>query len=252
MPESVGNNSRVDKVAARLQAVYKKIPQTKGCLDHIDRTEQDGGCNAWCCRLQSPQVLYVGFLNAWKHIISEWPYHDILDLIEKAIKDYLNDSPTKGCIFLNEDNNNCNIHGVRPLSCRVYGITPEEEFNPRVERLRVIYKDKIDAVFRDQCDLVSTVNGKKVTQEDTDGWWEKTVDIEEEFVERENIHDEVGGSYRRYSEHILLHLFQDDILQQLQVLRQFGKFEEKTIAVKSFIKVIQKNLQSILQNQEDA
>lgn len=233
----------------KLKNVYAKIPETTGCMEHIAKPPDQGGCNGFCCRIQQPQVLYVEFLNAWRHIMANWSYEDIINIVESAIKDYVDNSPTKGCIFFDKESMMCRVHDKRPLVCFLYGITPEEEYKPRLERLRILYQGT-SAVFRDQCKLVKTIDGKSVTKEDTDRWWKQIVAIEETFVNKENIHDEVGGSYRRFSEHILLHLFSDETLNNFQILRVHGNDQEKRLAIMSFMAVVKKKIQSILEEFE--
>ena len=41
-----------------LNVLYSKIPDTKGCMEHIGKPESEGGCGAWFFRMQTPQVLY--------------------------------------------------------------------------------------------------------------------------------------------------------------------------------------------------
>ncbi len=62
----------------------------------------------------------------------------------------------KDVFFFDEEKCQCRLHTVRPYNCRIYGITPSEEFEPRYNRLKELYKDDINAIAMSQCDLVST------------------------------------------------------------------------------------------------
>ena len=154
----------------KLRALYKKIPETTGCMENLDT------CKSWCCSTQSPQVLYVEFLYVWKDIIKYWTIPDILDLIESAVRSYLNNNPVKGCIFHNKDTGLCMQHKTRCFNCYIYGITPKEEFTKRFNKFKEMYKDRPDVILHDQCPLVSA--NKKVTQKDIDKWWNELVNIE--------------------------------------------------------------------------
>jgi len=43
----------------QLRKLYKTLPETKGCIDNIKT------CKGWCCRFQSPSMLYIEFLYIW-------------------------------------------------------------------------------------------------------------------------------------------------------------------------------------------
>lgn len=243
------NKVDVSEYFLKLEKLYNKIPGTKGCLESISKPKKDGGCGGWCCEFQNPQVLYVEFLYAWKHILNEWNVDNIIELIERSIRSYLSEMPTKGCVFFNKENKTCTVHSKRPYNCRIYGITPEEEFKPRYERLKVLYQDHPFAVIRDQCDLVKTENGEKVTIEDTTNWWEEIVEIEKNMgIKEEEINDDDGGSYRTFHDHILLQICGDDIMEKLQNLRINGKFHEKEIAVKNLMVVFRNSIKNKVKN----
>lgn len=188
------------------------------------------------CKTQNPQVLYVEFLNAWKAITSTWKDQDIQDLIKRCLTKYLFPNQDKSCVFIDMQTNKCLQHGTRPFNCRVYGITPEEEFKPRYERLKVIYPET-----RNQCNLVSTVDGRVVTTKDTDNWWLELNAIEMGIgIKKETITDQPGGSYRTYHDHILVHLLGKDGMVQLSELRQKGNKQEKDTTISNIMEAMKK------------
>ena len=216
---------KIQEAKQRLHVLYSKIPDTKGCMENINKEQ---GCNAWCCKINTPQVLYIEFLNAWEHIAKKWERKDILILIERTLNKYVYNNKDKSCVFINHETNFCNIHDKRPFNCRIYGITPEEEFKPRYERLKVIYPE-----IKDQCNLVSTVDGSVVSTKNTENWWLEANSIEMSVgIKKEMISDDVGGSYRTYHDHILVHVFGENSMYLLSDLRQFSSDDqkEKTIA----------------------
>jgi len=215
----------LDAARKKLERVYKLIPETTGCLDNINK---EGGCEGVCCKFQSPQVLYVEFLNAWDHILKIWSAEDIIDIVSLSLKTYLSNKPTKGCIFWNPDTKQCRQYETRCLSCRLYSIVPEEEFHARYEQVKEMLKDKPDAIIMPQCDLVKTVDGRDITTAQTDFWWDELIKIEMFIgVPRQSIHDRFGGSYRTYHDHLLIHLFIESIMQNLSTIRVNGTEEEK-------------------------
>lgn len=230
---STSDKKKIKDAIAILDYAYSKIPSTKGCLEHINLPESKGGCGGWCCKYQFPSVLYVEFLNTWKYVTSNWDDEKIGNLIKASLKNYLFDSPVKGCVFFDHDSRMCSQHSTRPLACRVYGIIPEEEFKPRYERLRVINPN-----VRDQCNLVETENGKTVTTKDTDYWWKEVKQAEKSLgIKDSYITDEYHGSYRAYHDHILIHLFGEEHMSKLSIVRTHLSDTEKNTIIEQMMSV---------------
>ena len=231
---------KAKKYFSQLEKLYSKIPDTKGCLENINKEK---GCGGWCCFHQSPQLLYVEFLYSWNEIFNNWDLEEIADVIELAMINYVLGFTTKGCIFFDKSTKMCRIHKFRPYNCRIYAITPKEEFQPRYERMKEIYKGVLGAVIRNQCDLVSTIDNKPISTKDTDRWWEKLIDIEQKLgISKNNINDDTGGSYRTFHDHLLLYLTSDDIMDKLQGIRLSDNIEEKLMAVHTFMQYVKKKL----------
>lgn len=229
-----------------LKWIYGKIPETKGCMEHISKPESEGGCGAWCCREQNPQVLYVEFLNAWHHVTHTWKKAAFLDLMERALRAYLFNEHRRGCIFWDRESKMCSIHEQRPFNCRVYGITPEEEFKPRYERLRVIYPD-----LREQCNLVSTVSGQPVTKKDIDDWWKLVNNAEKAIgVNPKKIHDGFQGTYRTFYEHVLLETMGEEGMQMLSDTRAVGSDEEKEAILQKALDGLRRILDAAVQGKD--
>lgn len=235
---------KINKAHEKLESLYKTLPETRGCLENIAK---DGGesCGAWCCLMQNPSVLYVEFLYSWTNVLNNWTNDQIVDLFRKSLENYLSSLPTKGCVFWNSETKLCEQHQHRPFNCHTYGVIPDEEFKPRIERLRVLY-DKIESPVFDQCILVETVSGKKVTKKDMDTWWKKLIELENSIgIDKKHIHDNYGGSYRTYHDHILLQVCPSEVMDQLQTLRTFGNHLEKKMAVDGLIEPFRSQLEYI-------
>ena len=221
-------------VKSMLHNLYHDVPETEGCLDCI--SDEKHGCKGWCCKIQSPHVLYCEFLNAWKFVLKHWEQDEIVALVRAALTNYFADTPTKGCIFFDNETRLCTIHTVRPLSCRVYGITPEEEFKPKYERIKKEYEGHLMAVVRDQCDKVKTVDGREVTTEDTSDWWERSKLAEKKLgIHERDIHDGATGTYHTYHDHLLLQLLGSQLMENISIMRQYGDRQQKNNAIEVFI-----------------
>jgi len=212
--------TKLENCKKLLDYIYKQIPDTKGCMENIDK---EGGCGAWCCAFQNPQVLYSEFLLTWDYIVKNWTDERISKLIERSLENYFTDRTSKGCVFWDRDTRKCSQHETRPFNCRIYGITPEEEWKPRYERLKILYPDT-----REQCGLVSTEDDSEVTKKNIDKWWSELKGAEHSIgIDKDLINDNPTGSYRTYHDHVLLHFLGEDGLYTISDIREFGSDEEK-------------------------
>ena len=103
------NKRKLKEARERLNVLYSKIPDTKGCMQN-NRPESEGGCGAWCCKTQTPQVLYTEFLNTWKSITKDWDDSSFEKLIEKCLRKYLFPNKDKSCVFIDMQTNKCLQH----------------------------------------------------------------------------------------------------------------------------------------------
>ncbi len=239
-------SKKIERAIIALEKLYKEIPETKGCLECIEKDKSEGGCGAWCCSKQNAQVLYCEFIRTWKYILDYWSSEQIADLIEVAMENYVSSLPTKGCIFWDKETKLCKQHKSRCYNCFLYGITPEEEFRPRYKKLKAFYKDNPLAVIKDQCKLISTINGKEITKSRTTVWWKRLIEIERSLgIKKKDISDKPGGSYLTYHDHLLLQVCSDVIMQQLQMLRVYATDIEKYVAIKGIMDGFRKKMREI-------
>lgn len=204
-----------------LRVLYSKMPATKGCIENINK---QNGCNAWCCDVQTPQVLYVEFLHTWKYMIENFTYDQFVEIVQNALNKYLFAEKNEACIFFDRSSRMCKQHDTRPYNCRIYGITPDEEFRPRYEKLKVIYPN-----IKYQCSLVQTVDNKAVTKKNIDDWWLELKSIELYIgVRQDLINDADGGTYRTLHDHMLLHILGEEGMEYLSFYRENGSDHEKS------------------------
>lgn len=237
------------KIAKRdLNNIYEEIPSTEGCLKYIALSVSNGGCGGKCCEIQQPSLFVSEFTNTMNWIRNNFSVSEIIDVNINAIRTYVLGKPTNGCIFFDKENKTCTIHKVRPLACRLYSQEPEEEFKPKYERLKILYENNPDANLMEQCNLTQTI-GEKPTKERINGWWERLKLIEQDIgIDRKDLHDEDGGSYRTYVDHILLSSYSGDFLNKLTVIRENGSQEEK----ESFLKILEEQIrESYGKNKEE-
>ena len=238
----------IEDVLKNLENFYKKLPETSGCLENINKEE---GCGGWCCKFQSPQVLNVEFINTWQYVLNNFSDEQIVELLERSIRNYLSNDFSKGCIFWNTETKMCNVHKFRPFNCYLYGITPKEEFDERYNRIKEEHKNEIGTVISPQCNLVSTINSSMPTMDESMNWWKELIEIEKSIgIDERMIHDGDGGSYRTYHDYILIKLLPISVLSDMTILRLNGEMEEKEQFVCNFISSFKKKYKKI--NEEGA
>lgn len=241
------DKTKLDKALEKLNKIYKRVPQTNGCLSNISKPIQEGGCGAHCCVFNNPSMLYVEYLNTMKNVFNTWSEQKICGLFEKAIRNFLNNNNLKTCIFFDKEKLNCGCHKNRPLSCQTYGITPELEYNKKYVQLKIRCKNTVQQfMVRQQCNKIKTQNGKIPTTKETDKLFEQIKELEHFIgIKRKDIHDDNHGTYRTYHDHLLIQYFPDNILAQLSHLRLNASQEEKNAVVVNLISVIKQRLLNV-------
>lgn len=204
------------KSLRKLTVLYSSLPKTKGC----ENCESVNGKDDlhFCCKLHSPSMYYVEFLAAWKHYKETHNKQEQTELVLRAIRNYLDNRLNKGCIFYL---NGCTIYSKRPLVCYTYGLIPKEDWDKRYQSLKEKYGEAFNA-RPNQCNLVSTQDGREITSKQMTKWFQKTKEFEDEIGVPEqaiNRHDDDGGSYRTFHDHLLVELFSLEFMKFLTQVR---------------------------------
>lgn len=229
------SSEALKKSRRNLKNLYDAIPETEGCKENIAKKN---GCGAWCCNFQNPSVFYCEFLNSWGYVKNSWPKEKLIELVIRALRIYINNSPTKGCVFWNHETKLCMQHTTRPFNCRIYAQTPDEDFKPRYEKLKILYENQPNAIIHDQCNLCTTPTGKPTSQQ-IDVWFDELKLLEKDLgVEKHLMHDGDGGSYRSYLDHILLRIGSERLYKTLNDVRESVNAEAK----EQFIKLLESKL----------
>lgn len=196
---------------ASLKILYDDMPQTLGC----ENCEKHNSIKDWCCLFQNPGMYYVEFLNVYQDIQHNWSKQKRKDLFLRAVKNFLSNSLSKGCIFYDEG---CLVYERRPFACKMYGIIPKGNWDKRWKRLEERQGDKFEA--RPQCELVSP--DKPVSVENEDKWFSHIANCEKRIgvpLDIISLHDLAGGSYRTFHDHLLVMIFDPKLLEMLSTYR---------------------------------
>lgn len=196
-----------------LTVLYDSMPPTSGCESCEQKNKEDA---YWCCRTMSPSMYYVEFLKIWEGV-QRWPNAQKAMVMVRAIENYLSSEKQKGCVFWLQK---CSVYSDRPLQCRQYGIISEESWNSRVQA--ILEREGPDYQIRPQCDLVKIDDNVSVTRDLEDRWFRFTKEAELRLGVSNKVvarHDDAGGSYRTFHDHIMLEMFSPEILDLLTKVR---------------------------------
>lgn len=203
-----------------LESVYESMPATKGC----ENCPEKNGDNAfWCCKLNVPSMYSVEFSHIWDYVSKEWDETQRKELLYRAIKNYLTNSTQKPCCFYD---NGCLCYELRPQVCRSYGIVPQKNWDKHVKSLKKRFGPSYK--IKNQCNLVKTESGEKVTPEQEDTWFKRIALLEKMSVPKHafDLHDEEGGTYRTFHDFILLTTQKPELLMMLTKVKQSNPSEE--------------------------
>jgi hypothetical protein len=206
----------------KINVVYDSLPKTIGCKKNI--ADVENSCGAWCCEEQNPSVWFCEFLNTLSSFMFKMDPVDFSKLIELCLKKYLLIDRSRGCVFWDSDTKLCKQHESRPINCYFYGVIPKEEFEPRYKRLKVLNND-----IKPQCDRISLEDGSKFTSKSLiDKSFNDIKLIETDIgVPDEFLNDDQRGSYRTYTEHILLWVLGEDQMCNLSEIRSSSSILDK-------------------------
>jgi Fe-S-cluster containining protein len=142
---------------ARLDKVYTQVNLETTC---------QGSCA--CCKVAMPQLNYCEFIQLLNKIWNKETLTYKIDTICTAIEYFFKhdfekwgmESLVKPCMFVEEDGT-CRNYSDRPLSCRLYGLWPEDEYNRRVDKFEKAYEGLLtreELPLNTQCPNVKRVD----------------------------------------------------------------------------------------------
>jgi len=222
-----------------LNSIYNSLPETVGCMDNIAKEDS---CGAWCCREQNPSVWFVEFVNSLTNHMLKMSVDDFIELIQMCLRKYLLIDKGNGCVMWDSDTKKCTHHNTRPVNCYFYGVTPEEEFKPRYDRLKVLNND-----IKPQCDLIKLKSGDKfMSKECIDSSFDSIKDLEQKIgVPVGNLTDDLGGSYRSYPEHLLIWILGEDKMCDLSVVRSSHSIMDKKKLINEICECLRESFNNV-------
>lgn len=210
--------AKVGNLASTLKKVYN---------DNINlQTTQTCACT--CCQVAMPQLNYCEFINIisslWKNASKDVKVDIICTSIEYFFKHDFEkfgiESLVKPCMFLDRGTGLCKTYEKRPLSCRIFGLWPKEDYEKRVDRFVEAYSEyglkKEDLPLNTQCDKVKRVDESvPVTSEILETLFKRLDSIDKSVGEFSDLQIEQKENYRTFHDWVLYKVFGEDWLSML-------------------------------------
>lgn len=218
-------NKKKTNVVSDLNSVLQAIYHDVVCLD----TTCKPNC-AECCKVACPSHNLSEFTNIISDLWPKMSKQDKIDMICKSIEYFFKTDYEKWgreifikpCILLGSDNL-CKCYERRPLSCRLYGLWPNDLYEKRVDKFEKAYSKydvkREDIPLNKQCPFVKRVNeATPLTQELIESLYKKVDNIDESMGEFSSLQISQKEHYRTFHDWILLKVFGPEWLSKLSVL----------------------------------
>lgn len=152
--QAAGPGRKIKSLKEKLQEVYATVNLKTVCSGHCV-----------CCHVACPQMNYSEFLVIVDSLYRRETKADRVAVLKASIKYFFSNSLVKPCPLLL--GKSCSVYDVRPLSCRLYGLWPEEMYEERVTRfMKVTGLQKKEIPLNTQCKFVTRVDlSQPITRE---------------------------------------------------------------------------------------
>jgi len=248
--------NRRKNLKEKLKNIYDSVDlATTGCEITI--------CRCACCRVAMPQMNYSEFVQLATDLWNDSSNEKKTDIICKSIEYFFRneyekwgmDSLIKPCQFVDKVGR-CTIYGNRPLSCRSYGLWPQEEYEKRVDKFEEAYKKygltRNDLPLAKQCKMIRRADGStELTMEELDGLFAKLDDLDKKVGDFSNLQIKSKENYRTFHDWLLLKVFGEDWLTMLTTFMMSATKEQMEDQVVQLRKVIEETLDLDDENIED-
>jgi len=242
------NKKKVRKnLKQKLQNIYNSVDlKTTGCDINV--------CACACCRVAMPQMNYSEFVQLatdfWNDASREEKVKVICTSIEYFFRNEYEkwgmDSLVKPCQFVDKDGK-CTVYENRPLSCRCYGLWPEEEYKRRVDKFEEAYRDygltREDLPLAKQCRMIRRADGsKELTMKEIDELFGKLDSLDKTVGNFSNLQIKSKENYRTFHDWLLLKVFGEDWLSMLTTFMMSANREQMEDQVVQLRSVVEETL----------
>ena len=215
-----------NQLVSKIQRTNLKDTLKKVYFDEIS-LETNMTCKCICCKVAMPQMNYSEFLQMITDIWGKWTTSEKVDIICNSIEyHFKNDfekwgiqSLVKPCMLQGKDGL-CKCYDNRPLSCRLYGVWPHDEYEKRVDRFAKAYEKfglkREDLPLFNQCPLVERIDkSKDLNMEIISELYSKLDSIDKRIGEFSALEIQQKHNYRTFHDWIMYKVFGSEWLSSL-------------------------------------
>jgi len=200
---------------ARLKRVYETVNLNTTC---------NGLCD--CCKVAMPQMNFCEFSQIINEIWGTTSRTEKIRLISTSVDYFFRnefekwgiDTLIKPCMLLSEDGK-CMFYDSRPLSCRIYGLWPEESYTERVDKFEKAYDGLLtreEIPLNTQCPHVKLEDDSvELTSELIEELYAQLDGIDKKIGDFTDAQLEQKGNYRTFHDWLLLKVFGEEWLSKL-------------------------------------
>jgi Fe-S-cluster containining protein len=242
----------------------KKRTNLRSVLQNVyhDSVSLETNCShsCECCKVAMPQINYSEFVQIATAIWKDLSHDEILNTICTSLKYFFRYEYTKWgmaslvkpCMFLNSEDR-CTIYEDRPLSCRLYGLWPEKDYEERVDKFVKAYEvhglSREDLPLNTQCKFVKRVNAEKeLTTEVIDGLFKQLDDLDQTIGDFSDAQVRQKENYRTFHDWLLLKVFGEEWLAQLTAFILAADKETMEDQIEALEDVVRENFKDSLPN----
>jgi Fe-S-cluster containining protein len=196
-----------------------------------------------------PQLNYCEFIQLSNEIWDNASKSEKLDLICKSIEYFFKneyekfgiETLVKPCMLLSSDSK-CKYYKSRPLSCRLYGLWPEELYNARVDKFEKAYRElgltRDQLPLNKQCPFVKRMDDSvPLTKEIIDGLYHQLDEIDKNINRYTQLQIDNKENYRAFHDWLLLSVLGEDKLVELTRFMLAANKETIADQIEAFKKV---------------
>ena len=239
--------NRRKNLKEKLDNIYNSVDlSTTGCEIAI--------CRCACCKVAMPQMNYSEFVQLatelWENSTSERKKEIICTSIEYFFRNEYEkwgmDSLIKPCQFVGKYGQ-CTVYKTRPLSCRTYGLWPEEEYERRVDKFEEAYKKygltRNDLPLAKQCKMIRRADGStELSMDELNSLFKQIDDLDKKVGNFSNLQVKNKENYRAFHDWLLLKVFGEDWLTMLTTYMMSATKEQMLDQVEQLKKVMEETL----------
>jgi len=179
-----------------------------------------------CCKVAMPQMNYCEFEQLVNDIWGSVSRSEKLRLIGTSVEYFFRnefekwgmDTLVKPCMLLSEEGK-CIFYESRPLSCRLYGLWPEDSYKDRVDKFEKAYEGLLkrdELPLNTQCPHVKRVDEEvELTKELIEDLYGQLDSMDKKIGDFSETQIEQKENYRTFHDWLLFRIFGEEWLSKL-------------------------------------